>query len=82
MSLPQTPSFQHKHLYLINKLSSHIRPSYHIPCSKSIGSESEQLIISIHFYHPFIELAVVYLILMESFYYDGLKNLDRKLITL
>ena len=27
MSLPQTPSFQHKHLYLINKLSSPSRPS-------------------------------------------------------
>lgn len=28
MSLPQTPSFQHKHLYLINKLSSPSRPSH------------------------------------------------------
>ncbi len=27
MSLPRTPSFQHIHLYLIDKLSSHIRPS-------------------------------------------------------
>ena len=27
MSLPQTPSFQHKHLYLIINLSSLIRPS-------------------------------------------------------
>jgi hypothetical protein len=29
MSLPRTPSFQHKHLYLINNLSSLIRPSHH-----------------------------------------------------
>jgi len=28
MSLPRTPSFQHKHLYLINKLSSLTRPSH------------------------------------------------------
>jgi hypothetical protein len=27
MSLPRTPSFQHIHLYLINNLSSLIRPS-------------------------------------------------------
>ena len=30
MSLPKTPSFQHKQLYLINKLSSLIRPSKNI----------------------------------------------------
>jgi len=31
MSLPQTPSFQHIDLYLINNLSRYIRPSHYLP---------------------------------------------------